>query len=68
MGQQDRTFIIFTNNLIVITLNQCPILGALPGAVLLGLGLCEGAHTGEVGRQEPTGRHHSGSQGGVFPV
>ena len=66
MGQQDRAFIILSNNIIVITLNQGSALGHISGSVLF-LRLCQGPqpHAGQVVGQEPTGSHHSGSHGGV---
>ena len=66
MGQEDLTFIILTTSIIVITLNQGPALGHIPGPVLV-LRVCESPqpHAGQVVGQEPTGRHHSGSHDGV---
>ena len=53
MGHQDLTFIITTDQLIVITLHQ-----AGPLALLLRLG--DGPHAGQVGGEEAAGSHHSG--------
>ena len=64
MGQQDRAFIILTTTIRVITLNQGPGLGQIPGAPVLLLGLGEG-DTGQPACQEPTRSHHSGSHAGV---